>query len=149
SYSNGIMMAGSTNAIPLSGSYGLGNFESDFIGSTGSPQIIAYAPDGAPSGVVEPDITAPAAASVVQGQTLSLGNVSISGLGTSSNILSIRAGVGTLYMNGAEGSGTNHLSIASATADQINADLPSLVYVPASGASADTVEIAASPPAPV
>src|SRR6185312_16315845 len=95
-FSNGILSAGTSSAIPLTGSYGLGNFESESIGGTGNPQIIAYAPAGA---------------TVAQGSTLSLANVSISGLGTSSNILNISVGSGTLYMNGATGSGTNHVSV--------------------------------------
>jgi hypothetical protein len=141
---------GPLETIPFSGSYQLGNFTTELIGGTGNPQIIAYAPDGGPSGIVQPDIIAPAAASVSQGTTLSLGQVSINALGaTSSGSVFVDADSGTLYMNGASGSGTSHLSLSSMMADQINADLASLAYVPAATSSSDIVTITAVPPAPV
>ncbi len=136
-------------AIPFIGSYTLGNFELESLGGSSNPSIIAYAPDGGPSGVVQPDIVAPATAMVAQGATLTLGNVSITNTGSASDSLSIDAGSGTLFMNGATGSGTSHLSLGSTAPAQINADLASLTYVPAAGATADTVTVTAFPPAPL
>lgn len=148
-YSNGILTAGTATAIPLAGTFGVGNFESEFTGGGGNAEAIAYAQDSEPSGVVEPDITAPGSATVAQGSTLSLGDVSVGGLGTSQGTLLISAGSGTLSMNGASGSGTNHLSLGPTPQSQIDADLTSLTYVPDAGATADTVDIQVSPPAPV
>jgi len=148
-FANGILSVGTGASIPLAGAYQLGNFESESVGGSGNAQIVAYAPDNGPSGIVEPDIVAPASASVAQGSTLSLGNVSIQELGTTPDSVSIDAGSGTLFMNGGTGSGTSHISIVSATADQINADLSTLTYVSAAGATSDTVSITAAPPVPV
>jgi hypothetical protein len=133
-------------AIPLSGTYGLGNFEDQSVAGAGNASTIAYATSGQPSGIVSPDIVAPASASVAQGATLALNDVSIDNLGTSGSV-TIDAGSGTLYMNGASGSGTNQVTLSS-TADY-NVDLSSLTYVPAAGATSDTVSITAEPPAPV
>jgi hypothetical protein len=148
-FSNGVLTAGATEAIPLAGSYGLGNFENESIGGNGNPQIIAYAPDAGPSGIVQPDIIAPVSATVAQGATLTIGQVSINNLGTTSDSVGISAVSGTLYMKDASGSGTNRLSLGPTPPDQINADLATLNYVPAVGAGADTVGISVTPPAPV
>jgi hypothetical protein len=137
-------------AIPFIGGYGLGNFELETIFGAGNPQIIAYVPDGGSSGgVAQPDIAAPALASVAQGATLSLGQVSISNLAATSDSIAINAGSGQLFMNGATGSGTSHLTLGPTTAVQINAELASLTYVPAAGASADTIAVTATPPVQV
>jgi hypothetical protein len=133
-------------AIPVSGGYTLGNFEDQYVSGSGNASTIAFAAGGAPSGIVSPDIVAPASATVVQGATLALNDVSIENLGTSGSV-TIDAGSGTLYMNGASGSGTHQLTLAATS--QYNADLASLTYVPAAGTTADTVSITAEPPAPV
>lgn len=133
---------GGIEAIPLAGSYSLGSFEDQAVGGVGNPSIIGYAPDGGPSGLVNPDIIAPAGESVAQGATFALDNVSIqfaSGVTSSNVTLGIDAGSGTLYMNGASGSGTSHLSLGVTPLSQVNADLGSLLYVPAYGSTADTV----------
>ncbi len=148
-YANGVLTAGTAAAIPLAGSFGIGNFESEFTGGSGNAQSIAFAPDGGPSGVVHPDITAPASSTVAQGATLSLGDVSIGGSVTVQDTMSISAGSGTLFMDGATGSGTNQLSFGPTPQSQLDADLASLTYVPAVGATSDTVQIEVSPPAPV
>ena len=144
---NGILSAGTATTLPLAGSYGLGNFISESIG--GGPEIIAFAPAGEPSGIVQPDISAPGSASVAQGATLSLNDVSVTGFGNTSNILSVTAESGTLFMDGASGSGSHTVTVQSATADQIAADLATLAYVPAAGTSSDVVRITAVPPAQV
>jgi hypothetical protein len=136
-------------AIPLIGSYSLGNFEMESVGGSANPSTIAYAPDDGPSGVVQPDIIAPSATTVAQGTTLSLGDVSLSNPGTASESLDVDAGSGTLFMNGATGSGTSQLSLGPTTPSQINADLATLTYVPAADISADTVTVTAIPPAPI
>ncbi len=147
-YSNGILAVGTSGIIPLPGQFGLGNFVVETAGSSGGSEEIAYAPDRGPSGIDSPDISTPAAATVHQGNTLSLGDVALSNAGTVPVDLSIEAGSGTLYMNAASGSGTNHLSL-NATPAQINADLTSLIYVPMAGANTDTITVSAIPPAPV
>ena len=144
---NGILSAGTATTLPLAGSYGLGNFIGESIG--GGPEIIAFAPAGEPSGIVQPDISAPGSASVAQGATLSLNDVSVTGFGNTSNILSVTAESGTLFMDGASGSGSHTVTVQSATADQIAADLATLAYVPAAGTSSDVVRITAVPPAQV
>jgi hypothetical protein len=54
---------------------------------------------------------------------------------------------GTLSMNGASGSGTNHLTVSTETSsNQINADLASLTYEPASGTGADAIKLTADAP---
>ena len=146
---NSILSAGTATTIPLAGSYVLGNFISDTIGTPGGQEIIAFAPAGAPSGIAEPDIVAPGTATVAQGATLSLSDVSVTGLGRASNILSVTAGSGTLLMDGASGSGSHTVTVQSGTPDQIAADLATLAYVPAAGATSDVVRISAVPPAPV
>lgn len=148
-YAGGILTAGTAASIPLPGTFGVGNFETEFTGGGGNPQQIVYAPAGGPSGIVQPDITAPGSATVEQGSTLSLGDVSIGGSGTTQDTMSIQVSSGTLYMNGATGSGTNTLSFGPTSQSQLNADFASLTYVPSAGATADTVEIDISPPAPV
>jgi len=149
-FNNGTLQVGSggsTEDIGLNGSYTLGNFENGMVGgSANSPSVIAYAPDrGSSSGVVNPDIVAPASDSVAQGSTLALGDVSIleggSASGSTNVTLGIGAGSGTLYMNGASGNGTSHLSLGLTSLTQANADLSSLTYVPAAGSSADTVSL--------
>ena len=148
-YADGVLTAGTAAAIPLPGTFGVGNFESEFTGGAGNPQQIAYAPGGGPSGIVQPDITAPGSATVAQGSTLSLSDVSIGGSGTTQDTMGISAGSGTLFMNGATGSGTSQLSFGPTPQSQLDADLASLTYVPAAGATSDTVQIEISPPAPV
>jgi len=148
-YANGILTAGTATTIPLAGTFGVGNFESESTGGGGNAEMIAYAPGGEPSGVLQPDISAPGSAAVAQGSTLSLGDTSISGLGTAQGTLLISAGSGTLFMNGASGSGTSQLTLGPTPQNQMDADLASLTYVPAAGATADTVDIQVSPPAPV
>lgn len=125
-------------ALPFSGSYGLGNFElTQFLGPFGAtPAFVTYAPDGGFGGSGNPDIAAPATTSVAQGGTLALGSVSVM---DASNI-TISDASGTLYMDGASGSGTTSLN-ASGTPSQLNADLASLQYVPAAGATSDTISI--------
>jgi len=136
-------------AIPLLGSGGftLGNFEDETVAGPGNGSTVVYAASGQPSGQLSPEVVTPAADSVAQGSTLALNNVSIENFGTGS--VAIDAGSGTLYMNGASGSGTNRLTLGPTTQAQANADLASLTYVPAAGATADTVSISAEPPAPV
>ena len=106
-----------------------------------------------PSGAVDPEIIAPESDSVAQNDTLALNNVSISENGSvtgSANVtLGIDAGSGTLYMNGADGNGTSHLSLGLTSLTQTNADLSSLTYVAAGGASADKVSVSVTPGAPV
>jgi hypothetical protein len=146
--SNGALI----NAVPMVGSYGLGNFQINTIMSGISPGSeplvdVYYAPDGGPSdvGVFMPDISAPASGAVAQGGTLDLGSVSIANAATLT--LDITAQSGTLSMDGASGSGTNHLTISTpASGSQINADLATLTYVPAAGSSSDAVAITANEP---
>ncbi len=137
-------------AIPLlgSGSDTLGNFEDQTVNGTGNASEVVYAASDQPSGQLSPEVIAPAAASVGQGATLALNDVSIENFGTSGSV-SIVAGTGTLYMSGASGSGTHQLTLGPVTQAQANADLASLTYVAAAGATSDTVSIEAEPPAPV
>jgi hypothetical protein len=135
--------------IPLlgSGSFTLGNFEDQTTGGPGNASVIVYAASGQPSGQVNPEVVTPAAEAVAQGATLALNGVSIENFGTGS--VAIDVGSGTLYMHGASGSGTNHLTLGPMTEAQANADLASLTYVPAVAATTDTVTISTEPPAPV
>ena len=149
SYGNGTLTAGTATSVPLPGTFGVGNFVYEFTGSNQNPERIAYAPSGGPSGLDNPDIAAPGTATVAQGSTLSLSNVAISGSGTADDTMSIEAGTGTLFMNGASGSGTSLLSLGPISESQLNADLASLTYVPAAGATSDMVQIEVAPPAPV
>jgi hypothetical protein len=135
-------------AIALTGSLTLGNFEGNTVGSNGSPTEIVYVPGGGTSGMFDPEIAAPAAASVAQGSTLALNDISIVNIGTSGG-MSVSALTGTLYMSGATGSGTHQVSVAPTSTSQLNADLASLTYVPAAGATTDIVSVGAYPPAPV
>ncbi len=136
-------------AIPLTGgSYALGNFEDETVGGAGNASTVAYAAGGQPSGILNPEVVTPASASVAQGATLALNDVSIENLGSSGD-LSIVADTGTLYMDGASGSGTHQLTLDSVSQSQMNADLASLTYVPAASAGSDVVSIVAEPPAPV
>lgn len=136
--------------IPFAGSLGFGNFElnSTDTGANGTPTTtLLFAPSGGPAGTAsgEPDISAPGTASVAQGGTLSLNDVSIANVSTLA--LDITTTSGTLFMNGASGSGTDHLSIAAGTSEsQVNADLASLSYVPAAGSTGGTIEVSASAP---
>jgi len=148
-YGNGTLTAGTSTSIPLPGTFGVGNFVYEFTGGGQSPERIAYAPSGGPSGLDHPDITAPGTATIAQGSTLSLSDVSISGSGTADDTMSIKAGTGTLFMNGASGSGTSLLSLGPLPESQLNADLASLTYVPAAGATSDILQVEVSPPAPV
>ena len=138
------------DAITLGGSFALGNFQ-EFQSDDDLPQAIVYAPDGGysalpPGGYASttgvPDIAAPAQASVNQGGTLALGNVSIENNSTFGVQLFAIAQSGTLYLNGATGSGSNEVQLSGSTA-QMDAALASLRYVPAAGATSDSVEIQA------
>jgi filamentous hemagglutinin len=137
-------------AIPLLGSSGetLGNYEDETVAGAGNASTVVYAASGQPSGLVSPNIVAPASEAVAQSSTLALNGVSIENFGTSGSLF-VDAGSGTLYMNGASGSGTHQLGVASVSQTQANADLASLTYVPAAGATSDTVSIEAQPPSPV
>jgi fibronectin-binding autotransporter adhesin len=133
-------------AIPLTGTLGLGNFEINGLPGPGTAPIhVAYAPGGGPSGESQfsPDISAPATGTVASGGTLGLGSVAISNAG--SMTLQITASSGSLYMNGASGSGTDDLSISNATSEsQINAALASLSYVGGASGGNATIEITAT-----
>jgi hypothetical protein len=136
-------------AIPMAGSLGLGNFlfRTQAAAKAGSGASVLYAPDGgfANQSTGALDISAPAAVSVAQGNTLALNDVSIANATTVT--LDIFASSGTLTMNGASGSGTNHLTISSLTPEsQINSDLASLIYTPAAGASDATVKVTIDTP---
>ena len=142
-------------AIPLEGSYGIGNFENGLAFGTGNAFTLAYAASLRSSDQLEPNIVAPATDSVVQGGTLALDNVSVhfgSG-GTADNFsnvtVGIDAGSGTLYLDGASGSGTGHISLGPISAAQANSELAGLTYVPAAGATADTISLDVMPPAPI
>lgn len=136
-------------AIVLGGSFTTGNFEQSVGGGPGNAGEIVYVPDGGISGMFDPEIAAPEAATVAQGTTLALNGVSIENLGTQGGSVSITAASGTLYMNGATGSGTDQLGLSTTSTPQLEADLASLIYVPAAGATSDAVTIQVSPPAPV
>ena len=136
-------------AIALGGSFTTGNFEEYVAGGPGNPGEIVYVPSGGISGMFDPEIAAPATAAVAQGMTLALNDVSIENLGTQGGTAVITAESGTLYINGASGSGTHQLNLSADSTSQLQADLASLTYVPAADASADTVTIQVSPPAPV
>jgi hypothetical protein len=145
-----ISLAGTAvQAIPLTGSYTLGNFEVEDIAGSGNSSVIAYAPDDGPTGIVSPDIIAPAADMATQGATLALNDVSIDAPGTTQAGVTIVAQSGTLFMGGATGSGTRQITVGLTAISQINADLASLTYDPAPGATNDVVSITTSPPAPV
>ena len=144
--------AGSIERIPFSGGFGLGNFEDETTtdSSGNASSIIAFADPGMASGVTNPDISAPAVDTIAHGTTLSLGSVAVTYMndGTIDNAgsisLTIDAGSGTLYMNGATGSGTNQISTGMISVAQANADLATLNYVAGAGASSDTVSIDAA-----
>ena len=136
-------------AVALGGSFTTGNFEQYVVGGPGNPGEIVYVPGGGISGMFDPEIAAPATATVAQGTTLALNDVSIENLGTQGGTVRITAESGTLYMTGATGSGTGQLDLSSNSTPQIQADLASLTYVPAAGAGSDTVAIQIAPPAPV
>ncbi|HUN40848.1 MAG TPA: hypothetical protein VMU81_11190 [Acetobacteraceae bacterium] len=136
-------------AIVLGGSFTTGNFEQNVVGGPGNPGEIVYVPGGGISGMFDPEIATPATATVAQGTTLALNDVSIENLGTQGGTAVITAQSGTLYMNGATGSGTHQLTLSSNSTSQMEADLASLAYVPAAGASTDTVTFQVSPSAPV
>lgn len=156
---NGTLEVGNSGslleAIPLAGDYGLGNFEDGLAFGTGNAFTLAYAGSGQPSDRLGMNILAPATDSVTQGGTLALNDIAIqfgSGgtIGNSTTVtLSIDAGSGTLYLSGASGSGTSHLNLGPITAAQANSELAGLTYVPASGATADTVSVDVAPPAPI
>ena len=136
-------------AIALGGSFTTGNFEQYVVGGPGNPGEIVFVPGGGISGMFDPEIAAPATATVAQGGTLALNDVAIENLGSEGGTAVISAESGTLYMNGATGSGTQRLDLSSGSTSQMEADLASLTYVPAAGAGSDVVSIAVSPPAPV
>ena len=136
-------------AIALGGSFTTGNFEQSVVAGPGNAGEIVYVPSGGISGMFDPEIAAPAAATVAQGTTLALNGVAIENLGTQGGNVSITAASGTLYMDGATGSGTNQLGLSTDSTPQLEADLASLTYVPAAGAVSDAVTIQVSPPAPV
>jgi fibronectin-binding autotransporter adhesin len=135
--------------IPFAGGLGLGNFElnTTVTGANGTPTTtLLYAPPGGPSGTAsgEPDITAPGTATVAQGGTLALNDVSIGNAATGA--LNITSTSGTLDMTGASGNGTDHLTVTNLSENQVNSELASLTYMPSAGASSDTIEISASSP---
>jgi hypothetical protein len=143
--------AGSIERIPFVGGFGLGNFEDETTATNpGTTSIIAFAYPGTASGITNPDIAAPAVDTIAHGATLSLAGASVTYMndGTIDNAgsiaLAIDAGSGTLYMNGATGSGTNQISTGTISVAQANADLATLNYVPAAGAQSDTVSISAA-----
>lgn len=136
-------------AIPFTGSLGLDNFElnSTVTGANGTPTTtLLYAPSGGPGGTAsgEPDITAAGTATVAQSGTLALSGVSISNVGTVT--LNITSTSGTLDMTGANGNGTDHLTVTGLSENQVNSELASLTYMPSAGTSSDTIEISASSP---
>ena len=136
-------------AIPLAGSYTLGNFELETVAAGNNSSVIAYAPGDGRSGIVSPDVVAPSSDTVTQGGTLLLNDVTIDASGTTQAGITIVAQSGALFMNGASGSGTSRITVGLTPVSQINSDLASLTYVPAAGASNDVVSITALPPAPV
>lgn len=136
-------------AIPLAGSYTLGNFEFETVAGDSNSSVIAYAPNDGPSGVTSPNIVAPASDTATQGTTLALNDVSIDAPGTTQAGVTIVAQSGTLFMNGATGSGTSQIGVGMTSISQLNTDLASLTYVPTPGATDDTVSITTLPPAPV
>jgi hypothetical protein len=85
---------------------------------------------------------------VAQGNTLGLGYVYVHGYsnGTVDNSgtvsLTIMAGSGTLYSPDATGTGTHQLTFSNQSISQIDNDLLSSSYVPAAGATSDSVQFA-------
>ena len=147
----GLIGGSFAEAIQFAGTLGLGNFELNNTtpGANGTEiTTLLYAPSGGQAGTPsgEPDISAPGTASVAQGGTLALNDVSIANAPTLTLEITSNDGA-TLYMNGASGNGTQSLSIAADTpASQVNADLASLRYVPVAGTTSDTLEITAAAP---
>lgn len=143
-----ILSGGSlVQAIPMTGSLGLGNFELATQGGPSGFATISYEPGGASTAMIE----APATASVAQGGTVALNDVAISpGAPTADyDAITITANTGTLFMNGASGSGTHQVSISGVTGQQADAALASLSYVAAPGTGSDDVTVTVVPPAPV
>ena len=142
SYNNNTMTVTNQGSVAQTinfvGPYTAGNFENNFIGnSVGAMTSISYAPDGGYSGIDTPDISAPASGTVAAGGSLSLGSVAVSNATSGT----IDASAGTLFMNGATGSGTSQLVVGSTTGAQLNADLATLAYVPAAGESSGIVAL--------
>ena len=131
-------------AIGLAGSIALGNFQLEAVADADETTTVAYAPAGTV-------VVVPATATVAQGATLALNDVAISPQfpSDSYNDVDIDAGTGTLYLSGASGSGTHALVLGAATAQQLNTELANLAYVPAAGATSDSVTVTALPPAPL
>src|SRR5579859_310363 len=121
-------------SIPFSGNLTLGNFAEQVSGP------IVYATDNASTGVTSPDIAAPDQASVTQGSTLILNDITLANSSTFPLTVTVTTGTGELFMNGASGSGTQRVTVSGSTA-QVNADLTSLAYVPAAGTASDTIEV--------
>ena len=152
SFSNGTLdLSGGSfsETIPFIGTLGLGNFElnNTQTGANGATTAtVLYAPSGVSGGTLsgEPDITAPGTATVAQGGTLALNDVSIGNVATMT--LNITSTSGTLDMSGASGNGTDHLTLTNVTEGQANGDLTSLTYMPSAGATNDAIEISASSP---
>lgn len=127
--------------IKFDGTYDIGNIENEFTGSSvGAATVIAYAPDGGYAGTIPADIRAPAAASVSQGATLSLGNVAVQDIATTASA-TIDAGSGTLFMNGGTGSGSSHITLDVTSVDQLSADLATLSYAPGASGGSDIVSM--------
>ena len=121
-------------SIPFSGNLTLGNFAEQVSGP------IVYALDNGYTGVTSPDIAAPDQASVTQGSTLILNDITLANSSTFPLTVTVTTGTGELFMNGASGSGTQRVTVSGSTA-QVNADLTSLAYVPAAGTASDTIEV--------
>lgn len=137
------IVAGGTvvQAIPMTGGAGLGNFVMQNESSPSGFGTIVYVPAGA----TDAAIVAPVSASVAQGGTLVLNGVAIDPASPAALWPSIvvSAGSGTLFLDGASGSGSQQVSLSGLTGQQADAALASLRYVPAAGSSADTVSITA------
>jgi hypothetical protein len=121
-------------SIPFTGSVTLGNFAEQ----VGGPFV--YAPDNGYTGLTSPDIAAPDQASVTQGSTLILSDVTIANSSIFPMTVTVTADSGELFMNGASGSGTSRVTVSGSTAE-VNADLSNLAYVPAPGTTSDTIEV--------
>jgi hypothetical protein len=121
-------------SIPFNGNVTLGNFAEQ----VGGPFV--YAPDNGYTGLTSPDIAAPDQASVTQGSTLILSDVTIANSSTFPMTVTVTADSGELFMNGASGSGTSRVTVSGSTAE-VNADLSNLAYVPAPGTTSDTIEV--------
>jgi hypothetical protein len=71
---------------------------------------------------------------------LILNDITLANSSTYPMTVTVTAGSGELFMNGASGSGTDRVTVSGSRA-QVNADLTSLAYVPAAGITSDTIEV--------